>query len=143
MNNKEKSVLQSLLKFYVDMYASKDLFNKIYFKYSPQDVENVINSLQNEKKLSPKRDRKPIGELISSIKLENEVESYYSENLQYNRNDKKAKEDCLKKITLDEFKYLYNILYTTPLRKNIRKSELLDLIEKYFASIDRAHSLKP
>jgi hypothetical protein len=144
MNSKEQNILQSLLKLYVDMYPSKELFNKVYFKYSPQVVENTIILLLEEKKPGPKTKRKKTPrEVISSIHSEDQVHSYYLRNLQYDRNDSKSKESCLKKITLDELKHLYGILYTSPLRKSLRKSDVLDLIERYFASIDRARSLKP
>ena len=143
MNNKERAILQNLLKLYVDMYPAKDLFNKLYFKYSPEDVEKTINSLQQKEKPSSQNRKTKIKDEISSIKSEHQVLSYYMKNLQYNRNDKKSKDTCLKKVTLEELKYLYKILYTSPLRKNTRKNEILDLIEKYFASIDRARNLKP
>jgi hypothetical protein len=144
MNNKEQNILQSLLKLYVDMYPSKELFNKVYFKHSPQDVENTIISLQEEKKPSPNTKRKKTTrEVIASIHSEDQVHSYYLQNLQYDRNDRKSKESCLKKITLEELKHLYSILYTSPLKSSLRKSDVLDLIERYFSSIDRARSLKP
>jgi hypothetical protein len=144
MNNKEQNILQSLLKLYVDMYPSKELFNKLYFKHSPQDVENTILSLQEEKKPTPNTKRKKtLKAAISSIHSEDQVHSYYLQNLQYDRNDNKSKELCLKKITLEELKHLYSILYTSPLRSGLRKSDVLDLIARYFASIDRARSLKP
>jgi hypothetical protein len=144
MNSKEQNILQSLLKLYVDMYSSKELFNKLYFKHSPQDVENTIISLQEEKNPSPNTKRKKtLKEAIFSIHSEDQVHSYYLQNLQYDRNDSKSKELCLKKITLEELKHLYYILYTSPLKRNLRKSDVLDLIERYFASINRARSLKP
>jgi hypothetical protein len=144
MNSKEQNILQSLLKLYIDMYPSKELFNKVYFKHSPQAVENMIISLQKEKKPSPSTKRKKsLKEAISSIHSEDQVHSFYLQNLQYDRNDSKSKELCLKKITLEELKHLYCILYTSPLKKSLRKSDILDLIERYFASIDRARSLKP
>jgi hypothetical protein len=144
MNSKEQRILQSLLKLYVDMYPSKELFNKVYFKYSPQDVEKTIISLQEEKTPSPNTKRKKtLKEAISSIHSEDQVHSYYLRNLQYDRNDSKSKESCLKKITLEELKHLYCILYTSPLKSSLRKSDVLDLIERYFASIERARSLKP
>lgn len=144
MNSKAQNILQSLLKLYVDMYPSKKLFNKVYFKHSPQAVENTIISLLEEKKPSTNaRKKRTLKEVISSIHSEDQVHSYYLQNLQYDRNDGKSKELCLKKITLEELKHLYCILYTSPLRRSIRKSDVLDLIERYFASMDRARSLKP
>lgn len=143
MNNKEKGILQNLLNLYVGMYSFKDLFNKKYFKYPPNEVEKVISYLQMGEKKKPEKKKKPISEIILSINSEEQVEAYYLENLQYNRNDKMAKEECLKKITLNELKHLCGILYSSPLRKNIRKCDLLDLIGNYFERIGRARSLKP
>jgi hypothetical protein len=107
---------------HVSPTSQKELFNKAYFKHSPQDVEKTIISLQEGKKPSPKTKRKKtLNEAISSIHLEDQVHSYYLRNLQYDRNDSKSKDACLKKITLEELKHLYCILYTSPLKKVLEK----------------------
>lgn len=143
MNKKEKDILQSLLKIYKEMYLSKELFNKNNLKYTPEEVENVINNLSVEQKPTSQRNQNAIRESILSIVTADEVKSFYLENLLYDHSDSKSKEECLKNISVDELKYLYSILYSSPVRTTIRKKDLLDLIEKYFDSIDRAFSMKP
>jgi len=143
VNKKEIDILQSLLKIYKEMYLSKELFNKNNLKYTPEEVENVINNLSVEQKPTSQRNQNVIRESILSIVTADEVKTFYLENLSYDHSDSKSKEECLKNISVDELKYLYSILYSSPVRKTIRKIDLLDLIEKYFDSIDRAFSMKP
>lgn len=143
MNKKEQDILQTILKLYCDLYPSREIFNKNYFKFTPEELENVIKNLHEEQKPNLQKNQNGISESILSIKTVGEVKSFYLENLRYDRSDSKSKEECLKNITGEELKYLYSILYSSPIRTKIRKVELLDLIEKYFDSIDRAFSMKP
>ncbi|MFT8323625.1 MAG: hypothetical protein ABF649_22490 [Bacillus sp. (in: firmicutes)] len=143
MNKREQEILQSLLKLYIDMYPSKNLFNKTYFKYTPEDIKKVFSLIISENQESSQKNRNRIRESILSINTEDEVKNFYLENLLYNQSDIKFKEECLKRISLDELKHLYSILFSSPLRTNIRKNELLDLIRSHFDSIDRAKSMKP
>lgn len=39
--------------------------------------------------------------------------------------------------------YLYEIVYKSPLKSNMRKIDALNSIEKYFNGIERAVSMKP
>ena len=65
------------------------------------------------------------------------------EHLVYNKDDLEAKQECLKKISLEELKVIYKKIYNIEVKSKIKKEELLLLIEKYFNGIDRAISMKP
>ena len=47
------------------------------------------------------------------------------------------------KVTTAEYKYLYDVLYNTPIAASTRKDIIIGYIISYFASIDRAKALKP
>lgn len=143
MKKKERDILQDLLKLYTDMYPSKELFNKAYFKYAPEEMAKIIDDFLTIKEVTPQQGRNVVRESIQSIQTVEEVGKFYLENLQFDSSDEKSKEECLKSISLNELKHLYNILFSSPIRANIRKNELLELIRNYFESIDRALSMKP
>ena len=47
------------------------------------------------------------------------------------------------KITTAEYKYLYSVIYNTPLSASTRKDIIVGYIINYFESIDRAQALRP
>lgn len=147
MNKKEQDILQSLLKVYSDFYASKDLFNKSYFKYSPEEIQQVLSHLLNEQETNvPKTKTKrksSVRDTVLSINSVDAVKTFYLKNLLYDRGDLQSKAVCLKSITVDELKHLYRALYSSPVRTKVTKSELLTFIENYLEGIDRALSMKP
>jgi len=142
MKKKEDEILNNLAKMYKDLYLSKHLFSKEYFKYSPEEVEEVcinrIDYMPNEIKA-----KKEIRNDILLIVDAAGVKKFFLENLQYNREADDSKDECLKNISSEELKYLYSKIYSTPIKKNVRKQDILKSIEKYFASIERAMIMKP
>lgn len=142
LSQKELSVLQDICKFYEVMYSHKEMFDKKYFKYEMEEVRKILDKLtfeDNKKSVNKKGIRNSIL-VIHSI---NEVRNFYEKYLNYDHSSQEDKKKCIKSITLQELTYLYNIIYTSPLRSNVRKNEVLDLIEKYFEGIDRALNMKP
>jgi uncharacterized membrane protein len=142
MNTKKTAILNNLLNMYKDFYPSSAIFSKSYFKYSIEDVEKVIEELLSKPKIEPKK-RAGIRDEIKSIGSEEETKRFYERNLIYNKEDETSKKECLKRITLDELKYIYSQLYSSPAKAKCKKEELLSLIEKYFNGIDRALGMKP
>lgn len=141
--NKEKEIIKNLLNLYNDMYKSKKLFNSSYFKYEPEEVEALFKSiLYSEDNLTEAKTPK-VSESVLSLKTDEEVRNFYNLNLKHNYNSELDRKNCLSKISLNDLKYLYSILYSTPVRSNASKNELLNLIEKYFSRIDRAMVMKP
>jgi len=77
------------------------------------------------------------------IFTEDQVREYYKNNLIYDHSNNDSKKECLKKISASDLLYLCSILFEHPINKNTRKDRLLNIIEHYFNSIDRAISMKP
>jgi hypothetical protein len=143
MNKKTQEAIQALINLYKDMYQSKTLFNKSYFRYSPEEMDNILSNIISKEKNTKVLNKKPIRESILALKNEADVKKFYQENLLYDHGDEKAREERLKDYSTNELGYIYNLIYTSPIRSKARRAELLDLIEKYFESIDRAISMKP
>jgi hypothetical protein len=139
MQTKKTDILACLVDLYKDLYAHKDLF-KANFKYSISEVEDFYEQ-QMEYLFDTNTGKKTHGkEKISNdvivLKTPDDVKEYlFNNNL--------SKDDLLKKLSLDEFAYLYKIIYSSPLKSNMRKSDALNTIEKYFNGISRAISMKP
>ena len=142
LSQKELSVLQDICRLYEEMYAHREIFEKKYFKYEIEELRKILDKLtfEDHKKSVNK---KGIRNSILALHSTNEVRNFYEKYLNYDHSSQEAKKKCIKSITLQELTYLYNIIYSSPLRSNVRKNEVLDLIEKYFEGIDRALNMKP
>jgi uncharacterized protein YdeI (YjbR/CyaY-like superfamily) len=138
MQTKKTDILASLVAVYKDLYIHKDLFT-VDFKYSISEVENFYEQMKasSNTSITEKRHEKgKISDNIMALKTPDDVKEYLSSNNQ-------SKDDFLKKLSHDEFAYLYNIIYSSALKSNMRKIDVLNTIEKYFNSISRAISMKP
>jgi hypothetical protein len=138
MQTQKTDILASLIAVYKNLYAHRDLFT-VDFKYSISEVENFYEQMKDASNTSAalrKREEKKISDDIMALKTPDDIKRYLS-------NKNLPKEDLLKKLSLDEFAYLYKILFSSPLKSNMRKIDVLKTIEKYFNSISRAISMKP
>jgi hypothetical protein len=138
MQAQKTDILASLVAVYKDLYAHKDLFT-VDFKYSVSEVENFYEQMKASSSTSvteKRREKGKISDNIMALKTPDDVKEYLSGNNQ-------SQEDFLKKLSLDEFAHLYNIVYSSSLKPNMRKIDVLNTIEKYFNSISRAISMKP
>jgi hypothetical protein len=137
MQTKKKDILVYLVELYKDLYSHKDIF-KIDFKYSIKEVEIFFEQMQDisHTDINKKQIEEIIDNNILTLKTPDDIKDYLY-------NDNQSKDDLLKKLSLSEFAYLYNIIYSSPLKSNMRKIDALNSIEKYFKGISRAISMKP
>ncbi len=143
MTVKDKDILNHLTKIYKDFYGSSEIFRKGYFKYSVDEVEELIKKIINSTGESTAAKNPIIRDEIKLITNEDMAKKFYIEHLTYNKDEAGAKENCLKNISLEELKLMYTKVYSTEAKTRATKEELLSLIEKYFNGIDRALSMKP
>jgi hypothetical protein len=142
MRNKKTGILAYLVELYKEIYKHKD-FLKLDFKYSISEVENFYNQtrISSENDNFEKSSKKEtIRDDILNLKNVDDVKDYLSK---YIANGNQSKEDSLKDTSLSEFAYLYKIIYSSPLKPNMRKIDAFKTIEKYFNGISRAVSMKP
>jgi len=142
MPNKKSDILSYLVKLYKDIYTHKELLN-INFKYPINEIENTCKEIQElfEADNKTKSDTKQtISDEIKMLKTSDDVRNFL---LKYHSNGILLKDELINKFNLNDFKYLYKIIYLTPLKSNMRKSDAIDSIEKYFYGISRAVSMKP
>lgn len=143
MKQKEQSLLQNFLELYTELYEVKHIYKEKYFKYTPEDAKALIENIIQEADRLPRSPGNEIRQEIKDISTEDEVKKYFYKYLVYDRNNPEEKERILNQINTTELKRLYTILYSTPVKTKIRKAELMDFIGNYFASIDRALSMRP
>ncbi|WP_160680804.1 hypothetical protein [Clostridium sp. C8-1-8] len=143
MEDKQQEILENLISLYKEMYKAKNLFNKGYFRYSPADVEKAITKALSEGKDVIKKEKPALKQAIIAIDNKEEVEKFYRSKLTYNHSNDTERKKCLDKVTVDDLKHLYYILYEDQPKKGLRKGDIFNLIEKYFETIDRALMLKP
>lgn len=143
MKQKEQNLLRNFLELYTELYVVKDLYKEKYFKYTPEEAQILVDGIICERDKQPTISKNELRQEIKNISTEEEVKNYFYNHLMFDRSNSEEKNACLNQISTNELKYLYAILYSTPVKSKIRKVELLDAIEKYFASIDRALSMRP
>ena len=136
MKTKDREILFYLVDLYKYLYSHKDLF-KINFKYSIDDIEDLYKQIENISNETIKNNnKKKIRDDIFVLKTPDDIKKYLFCNNQ-------LKEDLLEILSLSECSYIYNIIYSSPLKSNMRKIDAINTIEKYFNSISRAVSMKP
>jgi hypothetical protein len=135
MRSSEVDMLAYLVDMYKDFYIHKDLFNK-KFKYSINDIDEFLNQIKNVTPISMGSVSKEIvRDDILALKTPDDVKRYLEKVDQKN--------NSLKELSLNELGHLYKILYYSPIKSNMRKFDVLNSIERYFAGISRAVSMKP
>ena len=55
------------------MYPSKELFNKAYFKYTPEDIAKVIEAFFAVKEAAPQQNRNVMKESVQAIQTVEDV----------------------------------------------------------------------
>jgi hypothetical protein len=136
MQTKKNDMLAYLVEFYKELYSHKNLF-KMNFKYSIPEIESFCEQMQDkyDAGIGKKSSKEKISNDILALKTPDDIRDYLYKN--------QSKEDLIKKLSLGEFAYLYNTIYSSPLKSYMRKIDALDEIEKYFKGISRAISMKP
>ncbi len=142
---KDKDILKKLSQVYKDFECLKDrkIFPKDYFKYSVEEVEETVKKIVDQEVKDKPIKKKAVRCEVQMIDNVEMAKKFYLEHLVYNKDDLEAKQECLKKISLEELKVIYKKIYNIEVKSKIKKEELLLLIEKYFNGIDRAISMKP
>ncbi|KJD46805.1 hypothetical protein [Paenibacillus terrae] len=148
VGSKKNEVVQALFSVYKDMYDAKSLFNKSYFKYTPNQIFKELKDELTDTFVDSSKDIEVsksvvIRDEILSLKNEMDVLNFMKNNFIYDNNAIDARETLLKSFSTEELKHMYNMLYSSPLRSKVRKSDVLTAIEKYFDSMDRIRSMKP
>ncbi|MGG1654372.1 hypothetical protein ACIFOF_24740 [Paenibacillus sp. NRS-1780] len=148
MSSKKNEIIQALFSLYKDMYDAKNLFNKAYFKYSPDQVfkelkEELADVSIDTSKNADVSKSSVLRDEILSLKDEMDVMNYAKKTFVYSNDDIDTRDNILKSFSTEELKHMYNILYSSPLRSKVRKTDILTAIEKYFDSMDRVRSMKP
>jgi len=142
---KDKDILKKLVQVYSTFSVLKDsdAIHKDYFKYSVEEAEETVQKIVNQESADKPVKKRAIREEVQIIDNVEMAKQFYLEHLVYNKEETGAKQECLKKISLEELKLVYKKIYNTEAKSRITKEELLSLIEKYFNGIDRALSMKP
>lgn len=148
MEEKSKKIMKEILEQYLELSRYKEIFDKKYFKYSQECIDKIILEFVNldnnevEKKQINQKSTKPLRNIILAISTQNQVKEYLDRNLKYSKSNSEEQKKVLKKISADELKYLYYILYETPIKAKDTKKQILQYIENYFENIERTLSMK-
>lgn len=145
INKKDRDILNWLMRLRKDFECLKgcNAFQNGYFKYSVEEIEEMVYRLLNQSNQEVAVKKPNIREEIKAIDSKEKAKQFYLEHLTYNKEDNDAKQNCLKNISLDELKLIYSKIYDTEIKGKVTKGALLSLIERYFSGIDRALSMKP
>jgi hypothetical protein len=142
MQHKKTDILAYLVDVYKDFYTHKELF-RLNFKYSPNDIEDFYKQFQDsiaDRTGEKSASKEPVRADILALKTVDDVKGYL---VKYRSGGTLAKDVLIKELNLEEFDYLYEIIYKSPLKSSMRKADALNSIEKYFNGISRAVSMKP
>jgi hypothetical protein len=138
MQANKTDILANLVSVYKKLYTHKDLLT-VDLKYSINEVEDFYGQMKDSFNISTTKKKHEAGKIsdtVLALKTPDDVKDYLSNNNQ-------SKDDLLKNLSLDEFSYLYKIIYSSSLKSNMRKIDALNAIEKYFYGISRAISMRP
>jgi hypothetical protein len=142
MYQRKADILAFLVEVYKEFYTYKDLF-KMNFKYSPSDIENFYKQFHDSMTSGNNKQsnaQETIRADILSMKTVDDIKGYL---IKYRSNGVLSKDALIKELSLDEFDYLYKIIYKSSLKSNMRKIDALNSIDKYFNGVSRAISMKP
>lgn len=144
MDKKDQAIFEMLLDIYSKIYENKEFYNPKFTKYTLEEVSESLNKYLIKKEKSKEKEKiLVVRDEILKIKSEDDLYKFYVENLTYDINEKSGERECLKRINIEELKYLYYIILSTPLKKNTKKIEVLQMIKNYFDSVGRVISMKP
>lgn len=139
MTGKERAMLNTMFSVYETFYPLKDSFKNNYFKYSPDDIKQFLETISSEKQASPqKRTSKIKVQAVANLKTKAQAQNYYYENMIYDRADSAQKQKLIKMHNKADFIHIYTLLYGVKPASNLTKEQVLDEINRYFDNIDRA-----
>lgn len=138
------------LNLYNELYclsqceAAGDFFCKKILrslKYKPEEVEEVLSSGDD---ISEKKKTRNSSEIISNIQTVEQVRNYFEDNLLVVCQpdiSEEEKSGVLKKITLEEIKHLYQIIFEIPLADKCKKMDAVYKIRDFFENEKRTVDL--
>jgi len=150
MGNIHENIKKDLLYLYNELYclsqceSAGNFFDKKFLrslKYKPEEVEEVLSSSVDI------LDKKKTGnnpEIISNIQTVEQVRKYFEDNLlvvcQPNISEEE-KSSVLKKVTLEEIKHLYQIVFGISLADKCKKIDAVYRIRDFFENEKRTVDL--
>ena len=143
MTREERTALDRLLSLYFELYPCREVFKAKLFPYTPEELSCIFSSSQEESKLT-KDCSVVLREDVQKLKTIEQVKEFCS-NLELldGTYDTLAENRAASELTVSDYKYIYSILYSTPIKGKVKKEVLVGHIVKYFKGIDRAQALKP
>lgn len=149
MNNSNEKIKNDLLDLYeilyhmgknnkVSSFFSTEVLKKM--KYKPEEVKKVLNITE----CVIEKSRQSISNEISSIETRNQALDYFAKNLSdvFKPNiSQTEKNDILKKVTLEELKYLYQIIFGIPMENKCKKMDIVYKIKDYYENEKRTADL--
>lgn len=144
MNKEQKQALSKLLNLYTELYPCKDIFKSKLFPYTPDELSCIFAfDVPTEKNLCEKHSNS-IREDVKALQTVEQVKDYIlSLELLDGKYETLAENKLASELTIADYKYIYSILYTSPVSSKIKKETLIGYIVKYFKGIERAQALKP
>lgn len=149
MSNSSKKIKNDLLDLYEILYHmgesnktlsffSPEILKKI--KYKPEEVKKVLNITHPVSEKS----KQSISNEILSIETQNQALDYFVKNLSdvFKPNiSESEKNDILKKVTLEELKYLYQIVFGIPMENKCKKMDIVYKMKDYYENEKRTADL--
>lgn len=144
MNKKQQLALKNLLNMYSELYSQKKLFNDNLFFGTPEEISQIFSSelLCTAPSVNPRTSI--IRHDVQELKTIEQVREFISKlELLDGTYESLTENKAAIELTIADYKYIYSVLYQTPITGKIKKETLINYIVKYFKGIDRAQSLKP
>lgn len=150
MSNYNETVKKDLMSLYEELYnigqnkGASSIFNTGLLKklkYEPEEVKKILGLSDNNN--SEKKQSK-ISLEISSIRDKDQALEYFQKNLAdvfQPDISEMEKNSILKKVTLEELKYLYEKIYDIPLGNNCKKMDVIFKIKDFWDSQKRTKDL--
>lgn len=150
MSKLHENMKKDLLFVYNELYClsqckvAENFFDEKFLKrlkYKPEEVEEMLHFSDD---MSEKKRNTNNSEIINNIQTVEQVRNYFEDNLltvcQPNISEE-DKSSALKKVTLEEIKHLYQIIFGIPLKDKCRKIDAVYKIRDYFENEKRTVDL--
>lgn len=149
MNNSDKKIKNDLLDLYEILYHmeennkassffSPEILKRI--KYKPEEVKKVLNITDTVIEKS----KQSVSNEISAIKTQSQALEYFAKNISdvFKPNISETEKNAiLKKVTLEELKYLYQIVFGIPIENKCKKMDIIYKMKDYHENEKRTVDL--
>lgn len=149
MSNNSEDIKKNLIGLYTDFYYmcqsetannffSKDILKKL--KYKPEEIAQALEPCNTVTEKSKQRVR----EEILEIQTKEQVLTYFNEYLlpicQPDIVDEEKK-SILKKVSLEDIRHLYKVIFDIPLANKCKKIDAIYKIKNFFDDEERTADL--